>query len=430
MMRLRLDPPRLRSGTLAPLASGDYRRLLASDGLWWTTLFMETIVVGWLVFERSNSAWTVALVGFCRSIPFLLFGFVNGPLIDRFGRRKVIVAAQTANLLVYVALSSLLWFDRLALWHLAVGALVLGSAWALDWPARRALLPDLVGKERTVDAMLLESFVQSSARIAGPFIAGAVIAGFGALGCYLVLMTLSAASLLIVRTLSGQAIPRTSMRPQASPWTLIGEGLRYVGHSQPILGVLLITVVMNLLIFPYMTLLPIFARDVLGRGPLGLGLLGTASGVGAFAGLLVIQRIRGQVNSGLIFTGGTFFMCLAITVFALSSFYPLSWSMLLLAGIGQACFGIMQSSIILLTASDEMRSRAMGMLVLAIGSDPLGKLQTGALAEAFGAPAALALQAMVAAVSIAVIGVALPGLRRAAPEASRAVEGVRAGAGD
>jgi predicted MFS family arabinose efflux permease len=230
------------------------------------------------------------------------------------------------------------------------------------------------------------------------------------------MMVLSGIGLWNLSHLSQQPIPRTTMRPTASPWNLVAEGLRYVGHNQAILGVILITLVMNLLYFPYMNLLSIFARDVLDQGPVGLGFLGAASGVGALLGLFIINWLRDQVSGGWILTVGTFGMSICLLAFALSDLYPFSWAMLLFAGIGQACFGIMQSSIILLAASDEMRSRAMGTLVLAIGSDPLGKLQTGYLAELFGAQMTVAMQAGAAALCILAIAIALPGLRQPVAE--------------
>jgi predicted MFS family arabinose efflux permease len=226
------------------------------------------------------------------------------------------------------------------------------------------------------------------------------------------MMILSGSALWNLRRLSNQPIPRTNLRPATSPWNLVAEGLRYVGHNQAILAVVLITLVMNLWYFPYMNLLPVFARDVLGQGPVGLGFLGAASGVGALIGLFIINRLRHRISSGWILTVGTFGMSLCLLAFALSSTYAFSWVMLLCAGVGQACFGIMQSSIILLAASDEMRSRAMGTLVLAIGSDPLGKLQAGYLAELFGAQLTVAVQAGAAALALLVIAAALPGLRR------------------
>jgi MFS family permease len=406
----------LRQRVAIMIRNGDYRRLLSSNSLWWQAMFMETVVVGWLVLELTNSAWQVSLVGFCRSAPFLICGFLAGPLTDRLGRRMIILGAQAANFLCYVILTLLLWSGTLALWHVYLTALVLGAAWALDWPARRALLPDLIGKAQTVDAMLLENFAQSTSRIIGPSLAGALIAAFGPVGCYTVMMVLSGIGLWNLSHLSQQPIPRTTMRPTASPWNLVAEGLRYVGHNQAILGVILITLVMNLLYFPYMNLLSIFARDVLDQGPVGLGFLGAASGVGALLGLFIINWLRDQVSGGWILTVGTFGMSICLLAFALSDLYPFSWAMLLFAGIGQACFGIMQSSIILLAASDEMRSRAMGTLVLAIGSDPLGKLQTGYLAELFGAQMTVAMQAGAAALCILAIAIALPGLRQPVAE--------------
>ncbi|MEZ4674044.1 MAG: MFS transporter [Caldilineaceae bacterium] len=411
-----INRERLLDGMFAPLRNVDYRRLITSNALWWATIFMEGTVLGWLVLDLTNSPWMVAMIGFCRSAPFPVMGFLNGPLIDRFGRRKIILAAQTTNLLMYLILSVILWRGQLAIWHLALTAMVLGICWALDWPARRALMPDLVGKERTVDAMLLENMAQNVARIIGPALAGTLIAVYGAKGCFSVMALLSCLTLLLLHTLSQQPIPRTNMRPQLSPWTLIGETLRYARHHQAILGVLLVTAAMNIFIFPYMTLLPVFARDVLGQGPVGLGILGTGSGIGAFAGLYLINRLRQRIGPGWIFIVGTCFMCLTLMAFALSTQFSLSWSMLLLVGMGQACFGSMQSSIILLSASDEMRSRAMGTLVLAISADPLGKLQTGFLADQWGAQNAVAAQAGMGLVVIAGIALLLPGLR--APDVS------------
>lgn len=408
-------PPSLRPswhGALAPLTIPDFQRLLTSNILWWGARFMEMIVVGWLVLEMTDSAWQVAMVSFYRSAPFLLIGFVSGPIIDRFGRRKIILAAQVANVLIYTITACLLWTGQLALWHLIVGSLVMGAAWSLDWPARRALLPDLVGKGKTVEALVLENFSQNVARIAGPFVAGLVIKATGALGAYAILAAVSGLTLFILWGLSRQPLPRTTTAARSSPIGDIIEGLRYVQHNPPILGVLLITMVMNFMVFHYMTMLPVFARDVLQQGPVGLGLLGAVGGGGAFVGIFIINTIRRLTSSGWIFAVGSAFQALAILAFALSTNYPLSLTLLLISGIGQACFGILQSSIILLAASDEMRSRAMGALVLAIGVGPIGQLQIGVVAETLGAPWAVRINTLVAVFIIILIIMLLPGLRR------------------
>jgi hypothetical protein len=295
--------------------------------------------------------------------------------------------------------------------------LAIGSAWSFDWPARRALLPDLIGKSRAVDAMLLENFVQGSSRILGPFIAGVLVASTGPLGCLSLMTVLSGLALISVRQLSKQQISREHGLPLVSPWITVGQSLRYVGSNQAILGVILVTVVMNLLLIPYMTLLPVFARDVLGQGPVGLGLLSTAAGIGSFIGLVVTNYLRRYLSNGWIFVSGTWGIALALVIFSQSQIYQLSWAMLLFAGMGQACFSIMQTAIILLTASDEMRGQTMGVLVLAIGADPVGKLMTGAMAETVGAPLAVGIQAGIGAVALMMIALLLPGLRARHEEA-------------
>ncbi len=402
------------AGALHPLRIVDYRRLLTSNSLWWLTLFMENVALGWLVLELTNSPWMVAVMGFFRSIPLLVFGLVGGAIIDRFGRRPVILSAQALNFSIYATLAVLLTLGRVHLWQLAIASFLLGTAWAMDRPARRALVPDLVGKERTVDALLLESFAQGGAQMIGPGFAGFLLAVLGPQGCIGLMAVFSATVFLVLRGLRDRPIPRTNMRPAASPWTVLGESMRYAAHHQPIFGVLIITVAFNLLLIPYVTLLPVFARDVLGVGPVGLGLLGSATGVGSFIGLLLINRLRRTISNGWILLAGTFAACITLFIFSQSQVYALSLGLLVVSGIGTSCFGIMQSSIILLSASDEMRQRTLGLVVLAIGADPFGKLQIGAMAQAFGAPFAVGVSTVMAAISIALVGIALPGLRRQA----------------
>jgi len=193
---------------------------------------------------------------------------------------------------------------------------------------------------------------------------------------------------------------------------LASEGVRYVRSNHTILAVVLITLFMNLWIFPYVSLLPVFARNVLHKGPIELGFLSTATGLGSFLGLLTLSFLRQRVNVGTLFVVGTGWMCVALAVFALSQVYALSWVMLLCAGMGMACFGTLQSTIVLLSTSDEMRSRVMGIVVLAIGADPLGQLQIGTLAELFGVQATLAAQASAAALAVVLIAMLLPEVLR------------------
>jgi predicted MFS family arabinose efflux permease len=189
--------------------------------------------------------------------------------------------------------------------------------------------------------------------------------------------------------------------------------MRYIRHDQTILGVFLITVVMNNLFYPYMTLLPVFARDVLGQGPMGLGLLGAGNGVGALMGLFLVSWKRHRWNPTWLFAGGSFFQSLMLVAFALSVSFPLSVCLLFLSGLAQSSFGVMQSTIVLVSARDEMRARSMGAVNFGIGLGSLGRIELGALATAVGAPLAVALACGTAALLVALITGGLPGYRRA-----------------
>lgn len=401
-------------GILAPLQFSDYRCLLTSNTLWWQARWMEQIVVGWLVLEMTDSAWQVALIGFYRMAPLLVVSFFSGPIVDRLGHRRTILIAQTINLFVSTTIVLLLWTQQLALYHLAASALVLGCTWTLSWTGRRSFIPDLVGKDKTLEGILLENLTQNFSRILGPFLGGWLIEILGVQECYTFLTLISALSLLAVFRISSSR-SKDSTEPQtASPWNLMIEGLRYVRTNRAISGTLFITVTMNFLIFPYQTLLPVFARDILHQGPVGLGLLGAASGIGSFIGLLIINKIRHIININWILIFGSFIMSTLISGFSFSTYFPLSLTLLILSGIGHACFSVSQSSIILISASDDQRSRAMGTLALAIGAGPPGRLNVGVLAEAFGAPFAVGIMASLSAIAIAAIATTIPRMREEA----------------
>lgn len=397
---------------LAPLANGDFVRLWLANGLWWQAMWMEMMVLGWLALELTDSPWWVQVVGFYRSIPLLIIGLFGSVITDRFKRRHLILTLQCINVLGAAVLALLLWLGELQFWHLSVVALGMGSTWALDWPTRRSMIPDLVGKARTVDAMVLENFIQGATRISGPLAAGFIMASYGNLGALLILVVLGLFAVLsLVGIKTDSQAPKTSVGISATLQE-VKQGWVYVRASSPIFGVFIITVFMNVWAFPYMNLLPVFARDVFGQGPAGMGWLGAANGVGAFIGLGLIHMGRRKLSNEWLFVIGSLLSSMGVAAFALSGTFMISLAMLFCAGLGQAGFSIMQSSIILVESSDAMRSRAMNALVVAIGIGPFGRLQSGAMAEAWGPRVAVGLMAVMAGLATLLAATCLRGFAR------------------
>ena len=396
-----------RGGVLEPLANGDFVRLWLANGLWWQAMWMEMLALGWVALELTDSAWWVQVIAFYRAAPLLIVGVFGAVITDRFRRRHIVATLQLINVLGMGLLALLLFRGELEIWHLSAVSLVLGAVWALDWPTRRSMVPDLVGKARTVDAMVLENVIQGVTRVGGPLAAGYVTAAYGSLGALLVLVGLGALGLLLLLGL------RTDSRaPVRGTWTsgwAGRQGWASLKGSAPMFGVFLVTVLMNIWTFPYMNLLPVFARDVFGLGPQAMGWLGAASGAGTIVGLAAVQLGRRNLSNEWVFVGGSLLSCLGIAAFAFSGTFGLALAMLFCSGLGQAGFSIMQSSIILVESSDEMRSRAMSTLVVAIGVGPFGRLQSGALAETWGAQGAVGIMAALGGLGIAATALLLRG---------------------
>jgi MFS family permease len=370
---------------------------------------MDQVVLGWVVLEMTNSAWDLAIVGALRWLPLLMFGVAGGALADRIDRRWLLIGAQGLGLGVTLGTAVLLATGHFDFGLAALATFLLGLQWAVDWPTRRALIPDLVGRDLTVSAVALEAVSMNLTRIIGPLVAGGLIAFVSPAAAFIFM-----AGLYVLEILLLKLMPLDVRGQQVSSGPMLRylrDGFTELGQSQPIVGVLLISVCMNVLVFPYQQLLPVFARDVLGTDAIGLGALGAASGAGSFVGATAIASVGRVPRSGLLFWVGSCLMCVCLVGFALAGNFPLALGLVALGGLGQAAFASLQSTIVLGRASDQLRGRAMGALTLAIGCAPLGTLGLGAVTVLIGAPLAVALSAGLCAVLVGLVTTRLPGFR-------------------
>lgn len=401
-----------RHARFAPIEtfrSPGYRYLWLASLLWNLARWMDQVVLGWVVLDMTNSAWDVAIVGALRWLPLLLFGVAGGAVADRVDRRWLLIGAQGLGLSVSLSTAALLAIGSFAFGTACLVTFLLGVQWAVDWPTRRALIPDLVGRERTVNAVALEAVSMNLTRIVGPLLAGALIAYVSPSAAFLVM-----AGLYVVEIVLLKRMPLAVCGRQVAGGPMLRylrDGFAQLRASQPIMGVLLISALMNILVFPYQQLLPVFARDVLNVDAVGLGALSASAGIGSFLGATAIAASDRVSRSGLWFWVGSCLMSLGLVGFALATSFPLALGLVAISGVGQAAFASLQSTIVLGTASAQLRGRAMGVLTLAIGSAPLGTLEVGALALVLGAPLAVALNAAACAALVGLVAVRLPRFR-------------------
>jgi MFS family permease len=401
-----------RARRFAPLEtfrSPGYRCLWLASLLWNQARWMDQVVIGWVVLEITNSAWDVAVIGALRWLPLLMFGIAGGAVADRIDRRWLLIGAQGLGLFVSLGAAALLAAGLFDFGFAALATFLLGLQWALDWPTRRALIPDLVGRELTLNAVALEAVSMNLTRIVGPLAAGALITYVSPAAAFVVMAGLYVVEIGLLKIMP--LAVRGRQVASSSILRYLRDGFDELRKSQPIVGVLLISTAMNILVYPYQQLLPVFARDVLHTDAIGLGELGAATGIGSFVGAMAFASFGRVPRSGMLFWVGSCVMSTCIAGFALSDNLPLALVLVAVSGLGSAAFASLQSTIVLGKASDQLRGRAMGALTLAIGSGPVGTLEIGAVSILLGAPLAVALNAGACSILVVLVAAKLPRFR-------------------
>lgn len=380
--------------------------------LWHLAFWMDLIVLGWLVLELTDSPFAVALVGTFRLIPMGVVGVLAGSLGDRLPKKKLLVIAQIVNLTVTIAFTVILILDLEEVWIIYLSALLTGSAWAIDFPIRRAFIRDMLPSGAIVNAMAIDAASLTGMAMAGRWIGGGLLAASGPtlaygflVGCYII-------GLLVLLRLPDRTPESTEKAETPSVLKDIAAGLSYVWRNPTLRGIFLVTVIINFCVAPYFSLTPVFAKDVFDVGPGLLGLISGMDGLGALIGTIILASLVGLTRLGFVFVGGSLLFAIGVLLFSQSPTYQLAMPFLMVVGVGTAGFAAMQTTITVTVAEPQMRGRAMGAVALGIGVLPLGMAFVGGISEWLGAPQALGLTSLAGMVLIAIVVLFQPELRR------------------
>ena len=371
------------------LQQRDFRLMWAAGGLDNTGRWMDSVVMGLLVLDLTDSAFQVALLFVFRWTPMLAFALISGMIADRANRWAIMMAARTVAVAATTVLLVLVVADVVEPWHVFIASFFLGWLFVLEFPSRRSLIYDLVGSERIVSAMSLETINMTLGRFAGPFMAGLLIELTGFSVTFVFLMAIYVVSFVLILVMRGRG-PVRAPAPYAF-WSTVSRGFKYSVNNSVIRSVLIITLIMNAMAFSVESLFPVVARDHLGVGAGLTGILISAQAIGSLAAATVIASLAVVRFHGRIFCLGLSLQLLSLLFFALSPWYSVSFLMLMLAGLGAAGYSTMQSTIILISAEPEMRGTALGMLGQCIGVAAVGGLAVGVVADFFSAQAAVAM---------------------------------------
>jgi len=389
------------------VGSSPLRRMIEAPDFWrlWyvgltvsTVRWVETVAVGVVVYQRTDSAFVVSMMTMLRLLPMGLFGVFLGALAERFDRSRTLLGVVLVMIATSVALVILDRTGQLEVWHLAFASFVNGCGWCTDNPVRRVMIGEIVGRERMGTAMSLDVGASNASRMVGPVIGGLLLAGPGIQGAFVLSALLYATALVAVLTIRSR-IPRVAV--SGAVLARIGEGLALVRTDRRLIGVLVVTVIYNIFGWPFTSMIPVIGRDRLSLGPEGVGLLATMDGVGAFFGALLLTLWLTPRWHTRAYLGGVIAYMIAVVIFAWVQSPWLAGAALLLTGLAGAAFASMQATLVYLASPAEMRSRILGVLTVCIGTGPIGFVWLGWLADRIGSHNATAVTGILGLLAMA-----------------------------
>ncbi len=359
-------------------------QLISLVGTW-----MQNVAQAWLVYRLTGSSVLLGLVSFSGQIPVFLLSPLGGIVADRFSRRRVVIATQTASMLLAFTLAALTLTGTVQIWHVFVLSALLGVVNAFDIPARQAFIVDMVGREDLINAIALNSSMFNASRVIGPAVAGILVATIGEGWCFFANGVSYVA--VIVGLLFMKVPDHKPVKQPGSPLADIIEGFRFVIQNAPIHYLMILLGILSLTGMPFAVLMPVFADKILHGGPRALGILMGASGIGALAGALLLasrQSVRG-LGRWVAISAGAFGA--SLIAFALSRSFWLSCMLLLPVGFFMMVEMGSSNTLIQTMSPDHLRGRVMSVYsMMFMGMAPVGALLAGAAADRWGAPLTVA----------------------------------------
>ena len=365
----------------APLRSPMFQRFTAARFLASLGAQMMDVAVGWDLYERTGSALALGLIGLVQMLPILLLSMPAGQFIDRHDRRAIVVTAQSAYAIGALSLTLLtLWHGPVALVYLAL--VIFGASRAYNFPAMTAMLPSVVPQEQFTTAVALNSSTFQLAAVIGPALAGVLI---GVTGHALVVFASIVLTTLLVIVLMLLVRSRTTAQTTTTRnWAAIIEGWRFLGQNQIILSAITLDL-FAVLLGGATTLLPIYARDILHVGPVGLGWMRAAPSAGSLLIALFQANRRPYARAGRALLLAVAGFGAATIVFGISRHFWLSVAMLFLLGAFDNVSVVIRQSLILLRTPDVMRGRIAAVNSLFVNAtNELGGFESGAVAQLLG----------------------------------------------
>src|SRR5690348_5289821 len=352
-------------------------QLVSLIGTW-----MQQTAMSWYVYQITDSKFLLGFVAAVGSAPMVLSSMWGGALADLYPKRSILVATQAAQMICAFLLAIGVWLGFASTGFIIIVAALNGIAMGFDMPARQAFTVEMTSREDLLNAISLNSSIVNGARVVGPSVAGLMIGAVGVAMCFF----LNGVSFIAV--IAGFLLMRLPAFERKIHIASAGEhawnGVVYAMSHPRVRTILLLFFAVGVFGWSYAVMMPAFARDVLGRGANGYGLLISASGAGALIGALFVAAYGHLVTPRKLAFGGIYLFSAGLTALAFTRSFYSSLGCLFLAGLGMLLFVATSNTTLQTIVPDEMRGRVMGIWSLVFGMMiPVGSLEAGAVANLF-----------------------------------------------
>lgn len=349
--------------------------------------WMQNIALPWLAYDLTRSALMLSLIGVCQFTPVLVLSLVAGVIIDQYDKKKIIMLAQAAFLILAMILAVLTATGRIQIWHILVLSTLMGLVNTFDMPARQAFVIDLVGKDDLMNAIALNATIFNSSRLIGPAIAGIIMATVSVAACFYVNAISFAAvliSLIFIQPL--RRGPARKQRRRILPEIM--DGLRTIRSSPILVETIIILAVVTTFGPNFNVLLPVYVRQVLQLQETAYGMLMSFIGLGSLTGAIFIAASSRTGPKRYMLTLAPLAVGASLAAAGLARSFAVMSLMLVINGLCFIAFTANANSTLQLNCSDDCRGRVMSVYALVFsGSTPIGNLYAGAFTERLGAPA-------------------------------------------
>ena len=372
--------------TFSAFKSRNYKLYFTGQSVSLIGTWMQKTAVSWVVYSETHSKFMLGLTLFASMFPSFVFSFLGGVASDRYNRYKLLLITQFVSMAQAILLTALIFFKHYAVWEIIALSALLGIINAFDVPARQSLVYEMVDNKADLpNALALNSSMVNLSRLIGPGIAGLALEKFGEDICF----GLNAVSFIaVIGSLLLMKLPGYVEKPRTkNVFGELKEGLQYIRQTPAIAFVLIMLALISLLVLPFSTLIPVYAKDIFKGTASTFGVIDSVIGLGAFCGAIFLASLKPGRNLRKILAINTIIFGIGLVLFSHSTYYPIALVFAAVSGFGMMSQITISNTLIQTTVDPAMRGRVISFYAMAFfGMQPLGGLLIGTLSEWIGTP--------------------------------------------